>query len=220
MQLNCKPAASVLNYESLGLECAGQCSKPSGQTFYIWSQNYCLKNALNTSQCCTQVPAKTTVLQWGARCWVPVVKFPFLSQQSLFNITNLIPAPTQPSRQAARQDKHWILHTQAGAPGLREHKRTARCRWKPERRLSSAKAPGLRGSAPGSSAGSFPTGPLRDWPALPNEMYRARLHLPLLFEMLYFSVEKAFLHIFSSCIRKKPFYCSPLTLQCCFSYFI
>lgn len=60
----------------------------------------------------------------GRRTRWALFKVPLLSQQWLFRITHVSPAPTR-ARQAARQDKHWILHTQAGAPQFREHNRSA-----------------------------------------------------------------------------------------------
>lgn len=54
-----------------------------------------------------------------------LLKVPFLSQQHLFDFQHVITAPTQPSREPAQPEKHWMLHTQSGAPELRGHNKTA-----------------------------------------------------------------------------------------------
>lgn len=150
----------------------------------------------------------------------PRWKVPFLSQQWLFSIAHVTPAPTQPSPQAARQDKHWILHSQAGAPQPREHKRiTPMLPGNLSAGGASAKAAGVPGSASARLSGTSSTpGPL----SAIYQRCRARLHPPLLPEILHFPFEKAFLDIFFSCSRKKKtsFRCFPLTLQCFISCFL
>lgn len=219
MQLNCKPAASVLNreHESLGLECAGQCSKPSGQTFYIWSQNCCLKNALNASQCCTQVPAKTALLHSGPMYSVSAVKgpVPFPAVTLISQTSSLLP-PSLPRRRPGRTNTAGYSTPRQELPD--SESTTER---KPERRLSVCQGHGIAGQR---LRAALPGGVFqRDRSAIDQRCLTERTTLgriyPYCLKFFTSHLEKPF-NTFSSCIRKNPFYCFPLTLHCCFSYFV